>query len=455
MQSVNCKLKNARGSGAIHRTIRRGINATATNTKEQSERGKRMQAEVISIGTELLLGQAPETNSLYITQKLNEVGIEVHYKTVVGDNQIDIENILRKALTLVDVIIITGGLGPTLDDLTRKVAAKVLERKLVLDQKSLREIEEHFRKRDLSMFPQSNITQAYVPQGARILSNSLGSAPGFITEQKGKTLVFLPGPPREMKPMLAGKVIPFLEKKYKIRRFIKSSILRTYGLPESALEEKIKDIIREEKNPLVGFAAHQTGVDIKIIARASTKKMLDGLINKVEAKITERLGDYIFGQGKQTMEEVIGYLLYIHKLTIAVAESCTGGLISHRLTNISGSSHYYKQGVVCYSNEAKMNLLGVSSLTIDEFGAVSSQTACAMAKAVRNLSKTNLGLGITGIAGPTGGTSAKPVGLVYVALADGKTTASCEFKFTGNREEIKTKTSQAALNIVRKYLLDY
>jgi nicotinamide-nucleotide amidase len=410
-----------------------------------------MQAEIIAIGTELLLKEREDTNSGYIAEKLFALGIEVHYKTVVGDNQIDMENALKRALEKTDLVIATGGLGPTLDDFTKKVAARIFEKDLVLDKRVLERVEEHFRKRNLVM-PKENVSQAYIIRGSYLLSNSRGTAPGFIIEKGEKSLVLLPGPPREMEPMLE-EVIPFLEKKYKIRRFVESRILRTSGLPESALEEKIRDIIKERKNPTIGLTAHYGGVDIRIRARASTRKILERLLKETEEKISERLGDYIFGKGNQTLEEIIGYLLCLHKLTLAVAESCTGGLISHRLTNIPGSSDYYKRGVICYGNQSKVDFLGVPPETIREFGAVSSQTAQAMARGVRDLSRTNLGLGITGIAGPGGGTSQKPVGLIYIALSDGKNAECKEFKFLGNRKEVKNKSSQAALDLLRKYLI--
>ena len=411
-----------------------------------------MRAEIIAFGTELLLGEREETNSGYIAEKLFALGIEVRYKTVVGDNQIDMENALKQALERTDLVIATGGLGPTLDDFTKKVAARVFERDLILDKKILEEVEGHFRRRNLVM-PKENIGQAYVIRDSFVLSNSRGTAPGFLIQKGEKSLVLLPGPPHEMKPMLEEKAIPLLEKKYRIRRFIDSRNLRTCGLSESALEEKIRDVIREKRNPSIGLTAHYGGVDVRIRARASTRKILERLLGETEQKLSERLGDYVFGKGDQTLEEIVGHLLHIQKLTLAVAESCTGGLISHRLTNIPGSSDYYRRGIICYSDQSKVDLLGIPSETIREFGAVSSQTAQAMAQGVRSLGRTDLGLSVTGIAGPGGGNSRKPVGLVYVALAGEKGTGSREFKFLGDREQIKNKSAQGTLDFLRKYLI--
>jgi len=430
-----------------------------------------MKAELISIGTELLLGQVVDTNGAYLASRLGSLGIEVCYKSTVGDIEIEIEHALRQAFSRSEFIITIGGLGPTEDDLTKKVMARALGKSLVLDEEILHKIKSNFTSQGLSM-PAANIKQAFIPQDTRVLKNSVGTAPGLIMREGKTIIVALPGPPWELRRIFEDQVVPFIEKEYPPKNLMVTKVLKTCGLKESEVDEKIKDImtgqtpleaiekplsvdkaLTGQTNPSIGLLAHPTGIDIRITVRGSDKSKLKQMIAGVESEIGHRLGQYIFGVDDQTLEQVVGFLLYMNKLTISVAESCTGGLVSHKLTNIPGSSNYYKGSVVAYSDQIKKRSLGVDKKNLDEFGAVSEQVAKQMARGVRKACKADLGLAITGIAGPTGGTHERPVGLVYIALAAGRKVKVKEHKFNGPREVIKEKAATAALDMLRRYLL--
>jgi len=410
-----------------------------------------MKAEIIAIGTEILLGQILNTNHQYLSRRLAELGIDVYYQTTIGDNPERLIQAIRQGMARSDILITTGGLGPTVDDITLESIAPALTKKLVLDKKILQRIKSHFGKQCIKM-PIENVRQAHIPEGAIVLRNDVGTAPGLILEEDNKILIILPGPPRELNPMCERDVIPYLKKKTKSEWTIKTRTIKITGLSESQVNHKVKDILKSPPPVTVGIFAHPALIELKITAKAKNEQQANVLINKVDKKITLRLKDYIFGKDVQTLEEVVGKLLRRSRKTLAIAESCTGGLISNRITNISGSSKYFKMAVVVYSNKTKVAQLNVSPETLKKYGAVSSQIATQIARNVRRIAGTSFGLGVTGIAGPTGATKSKPIGLVYIALATPKQTISRKFHFTGDREVIKFKSSQAALDLLRKKL---
>lgn len=411
-----------------------------------------MNAEIISIGSEHLLGEIINTDAPYLCQRLSTLGIEIERQITIGDDKKGIASSLEEALRRVKMVITIGGLGPTPDDITKKVIATVAEEQLVLNEGILSEIEKKF-KEEKNPMPSDNIKQAFLPRDSYPLENRVGIAPGFILETRNRIIIALPGPYNELVPMLEERVVPYLKERLEVREVIKSLVLRTTGLPESRVAEKLKDIMKKSKNPQVSLLAHENIVDIRMVAKAGDEKMIEKLNERMEKRISKRLGNYIFGTGKQTLEEVIGYLLYMRKKTIAVAESCTGGLISHRLTNVPGSSNYFLGSVVAYSDKIKRERLGVKKTTLEKYGAVSEKAAEEMAKGAKKLTRSDFGLGITGIAGPTGATKEKPIGLVYIALAYKDKVETREFKLRGEREVIKAKAAIAALDMVRRYLL--
>ncbi len=411
-----------------------------------------MNAEIISIGSEHLLGEIIDTDTPYLAKRLTEIGIEVEREITVGDDEKDIASSLEEALRRVKMVITIGGLGPTPDDITKKVIAKAVEEQLILNEEILSEIEGKFKEERKPM-PSDNIKQAFLPRDSHPLKNRVGIAPGFILETRNRIIIALPGPYNELVPMFEEETLPYLKERFKVREVIKSLILRTTGLLESKVAEKLKDIMKRSKNPQVFLLAHENIVDIRLIAKAGDEKIAEKLNTGIEKRISKRLGNYIFGTSKQTLEEVVGYLLYMRKKTIAVAESCTGGLISHRLTNVPGSSNYFLGSVVAYNNRIKRDRLGVKKTTLEKYGAVSERVALEMAKGIKKIARSDFGLGITGIAGPTGATEEKPIGLVYIALAHKNKIEVKEFKFRGARGVIKAKAANTALNMVRRHLL--
>jgi len=426
-----------------------------------------MKVEMVSFGTELLKGKI-NTDIAYLGEKLNSIGLAIDRETTVGDNQEKIENVLREALNRSDIIITTGGLGPTFDDLTRDAMAKVLKKKLVFDREVMHQIAAHFAKRDLEM-PKDNEKQAYIIEGAKVIPNKVGTAPGMVMERKTKAgskskvqkasiIIMLPGPPREMRPMVEEVVLPYLKERYE-RKILKKCILHICGLTESAVYEKIKEVVEIERRMEGGILrfsilAHLTRIDVEISGEGENELLVDEMLHKARQEIYDCLGECIYGKDEDTLESVVGRLLLSKRLTLAVAESCTGGLIGDRITDVAGSSVYFKEGIVAYSNEAKVRVLGVKEETLNEFGAVSRETALEMARGVQRISGANVGLATTGIAGPTGGTAKKPVGLVYITLVWPEMGVELcrEFRFSGQRREIKESTVANALDILRKAL---
>jgi competence/damage-inducible protein CinA C-terminal domain len=410
-----------------------------------------MNAEILAVGTELLMGQIANTNAQYISARLPDIGIGVYYHSVVGDNPARLKECLNLALSRSDIIVMTGGLGPTKDDLTKETVAEAMNRKLVLDQESLDKMRSFFKNLKRQM-TDNNIKQAYLPENSFIIRNKNGTAPGCIIEEGGKTIVMLPGPPSEMKPMFDDTVIPYFEEKSEYK--LVSKFLRIFGIGESAMEDMILDLVENQTNPTIAPYAKDGEVTLRITAKYPKSMVSKDIIAPVENEIKKRLGDTVYSSENKNIEEVTAELLLETGTTIAIAESCTGGLVSAKLTDISGISSVFDRGIVSYSNKAKAETLGVKLETLDKYGAVSSETAIEMAVGVRNISHTDLGLSITGIAGPGGGSAEKPVGLVYVALASEKGIECKELKLWGSRSRIRNVTALHAFDMVRRCLLD-
>lgn len=409
-----------------------------------------MKVEIITIGDELCSGSVQDTNATFISSHLHTIAIEVAKVTTVGDDTEKIVEALRSVQQKVSFVIVTGGLGPTVDDITTQAAADALRRKLVLNKHALKAMEERFQKFGRTMSPH-NIKQAYLPSGATIVPNPIGTACGFSLAKSNTLFIFLPGVPREMERMFEESVIPLIKKEQPETSIIRSSVLKIFGKTESYCDQRLSDLIKSEKEITFAFLPHYPEISLKLTMRGQDKKYIEKKIKAVERKVTKILGDIIFGKNEETLEEVVGNLLRSQGATIAVAESCTGGLISHRLTNVPGSSDYLERSIIAYSNKAKKDLLKVPATTLNRFGAVSKETAESMAKGVRKLSKTTFGLAVTGIAGPTGGTPEKPVGTVFISIAHGRQVTTQKCRFYGDREQIKFMTSQYALDMVRRH----
>ncbi len=408
-----------------------------------------MKTEIIAVGTELLLGQITNTNARYLSEKLAERGIDVYWHTVVGDNPQRVAETFSIALNRADLIIFSGGLGPTMDDLTKETVADVLGLTLEKDEAWEKELEEIFARLERKM-TDNNYKQALIPSGARLLINNHGTAPGIWLEHGGKIVVLLPGPPRELMPMFTDQVLQLLPKKNGV---ILSRVLKVTGIGEAAMEERIADLLANQTNPTIAPLAKHAEVHLRLTAKAVTRGEALNLLDTTELSVLKRLGEVVFARDEETMADKLASLLVKRNMTIAVAESCTGGLLAHLLTNVSGSSTYFLQGQVVYSNRSKTELLGVPSELIEKHGAVSEEVARSMAENLRIRSHSDLAVAITGVAGPTGGTAEKPVGLVFMAIATAEGIFCSKFNFIGNRETIKERAAMAALNMLRLYLL--
>ncbi len=414
-----------------------------------------MKAEIISTGTELLLGQVLNTNAQFLGQRLAKMGINVFFQTTVGDNPGRLTEVFNNALRRADLVILTGGLGPTSDDLTKETVAEALGLRMHVNESAMAHIEEFFRLRGRKM-PEANRKQALIPEGAMLIPNKVGTAPGMIIETGNKTVVILPGPPVEMEPMFTATVEPYLGNKAgKEKAIIVSRVIRILGIGESSVEERIKDLVEQQSNPTIAFLAPRGEVLVRITAKAATGKAAEKMIAKVEKEIVKRLGGYIYGTDDESLEKVVAGLLKKHNVTLSVAESCTGGLIAKRLTDIPGVSQNFLYGVVTYSNESKVNMLGVAPEVLEKHGAVSEETALEMVRGIRQAGGSDIAVAVTGIAGPGGGTPEKPVGLVYIAFADYDTAIVQKYLFTGDREVIRWQSANVALNMLREYLLLY
>jgi nicotinamide-nucleotide amidase len=410
-----------------------------------------MKAEIIAVGSELLTPDRLDTNSLFLTEELNGIGIEVVRKTVVGDNRELLGEAFRDALNRVPLIIGSGGLGPTEDDLTRETVADLLGRRLQRNDKILHHIEDRFRQMGREM-PQVNVRQAMVPEGAEILENPRGTAPGLWLEDAGRIITLLPGPPRELKPLFCEEVLPRLQRRVSGAR-LQHREIRVTGLGESHVEQRIHPIYSRypEVQTTILAGPGETQIHLRLWTEdaARAKKILDEIVQGFEIALTDR----IFSEDGRSLEEVVAHELTLHNATIAAAESCTGGLLSQRLTSIAGSSSYFLGGVVCYSNELKSAWVDVPAEMILAKGAVSSEVAVALAEGIRRRVGSTLGVGITGVAGPSGGSEEKPVGTVHVALASATGVKERGVRFPGDRESIRFQASQLALDLVRMHFL--
>lgn len=409
-----------------------------------------MDAEIIAVGSELLTPYRSDTNSLYLTGQLNALGIEVRFKTVVGDDYERLAEVFRTALGRSQLIIMTGGLGPTKDDINRDVVAEVLGRPLREAPEIRRKIEERFARLGRAM-PENNLRQALVPEGATWLDNKNGTAPGLWLEHDGVTVVLLPGPPSELEPLFESDCRARLARTASGQR-LKTRVYKIVGLPESEVDHRIAPIYDAYDNPATTILATPDAIEVHLRARAPSDEEAEGLLSELGDKIELALGDHVFSTGGESLEEVVGMYLVLKQKTVAVAESCTGGLVSERLTRVPGSSTFFLGGAVPYSNKLKTMLAGVPATLIEECGAVSKPVAQALAEGIRKRTGASIGLGITGIAGPSGGTPEKPVGLVYIALADEPGTLIREFRFPGNRKKIRHWASQASLEMIRRRL---
>ena len=419
-----------------------------------------MRAVILSIGDELILGQTVDTNAAWLSAQLATIGISIKEHITVGDDLAAIADHLRRAEKSSDVIIATGGLGPTDDDLTRYALADVLEADLCLDERSLQRIEEFFVQRERTM-PERNRSQAMFPEGCEVIPNPSGTAPGILAEigsesEGGKALAFfLPGVPREMKDMytdfVEGRLRNLLENKGKTEVIVTRTI-HTVGAGESMIAEWLGDMMVRGMNPIVNSTAGNMVVSLRINARAADEKTARELIQPVEEELVKRLGDYVFGYDSDTLAGVVGRLLRERGETLAVAESCTGGWLGKKLTDIPGSSDYFKGGWVVYSNEAKIRQLGVEEDVLETQGAVSESVARQLASKAREIAGADYGIGITGMAGPGGGTEEKPVGLVYIAVADNNQVQVKKHIFPGDRDMVRLRAVNLALDLCRRQM---
>lgn len=410
-----------------------------------------MEAEIIAVGSELLTPHRLDTNSLWLTEKLNSLGISVLRKVVVGDNRLHVRAAFEEALARADLVIGIGGLGPTEDDVTREAVAELLGRKLEHHPDILAKIEERFRARGKKM-PAVNERQAMVPEGTVVLDNDNGTAPGLWLEEKGKRILLLPGPPQELKPMFEQYCLGRL-KEHAPKQVILTRVFKLVGLTESETEEKIAPIYRRYTNPTTTLLASPGEIQVHLKAVGENREKLERELDQLADQIEDALGNFIFAQGNETLEQVVGMYLMMRGTTLAVAESCTGGLIAQRLTEVPGSSNYFVGGVVCYSDKLKIKLVGLSEKLLKQKGAVSEEVTVALARRIRRQARATLGLGVTCIAGPGGGMPHKPVGTTFIALADAHRERSEKHRFLGDRERIRWQASQAALNLVRRRLM--
>lgn len=425
-----------------------------------------MKAEIICIGTELLMGQIVNTNAQFFAKELSELGIDSHFQTTVGDNEKRIHEILELALKRSDIIITSGGLGPTADDLTHESIASFFSVKPVLDKKVLKEIENKFSSRGYTKMPPMNKKQAYKPKDAKWIPNENGTARGIIwnvtrssslvaraTRNENRvTILTFPGVPSELYSMWDKTVKPYLKKNI-CKDIIFSRTLKFTGIGESALAEKIEPLF-DLKNPTVAPYASLGEVKIRVTSKSNSLSKAKKEVLALSKKVLLKTKDYYYGDDEETLEEIVGKLLTSKKLTISLAESCTGGLLSKRLTDVSGSSKYIKLNVVTYSNEFKNKIINVQKKDLNKYGAVSSQVAISMAKGIKKLAGSDIGFSITGIAGPSGGSKEKPVGLVYFAMAIGNKVKveKKEFYYRYSRENVRWLSTQFALDWIRKEL---
>lgn len=413
-----------------------------------------MNSKTLTVGDEILIGQIVNTNAAFLGDVLFSIGLPVEKSVTIGDDEKMLLDEFQDSLDNYDVTIITGGLGPTHDDITKPVLIKFFNDELILDDKVLKHVTEIFSTRGVPM-PATNVGQAMVPAKSKVIWNANGTAPGIWMEKDNKVFIALPGVPYEMKAMINDIVVPMLKEKFmkNLDYVLKQKTLLTTGIGESVLNEMMGDVHSIIKNDKLAFLPSIEGVRLRINVKAESEEKAEERISEIENQIREKIGEHIFGMGDEILEEITGKMLTEKNLSISTAESCTGGMLSSRITDVSGSSSYFAGGVVAYSNEFKIKFLDLKEETLREFGAVSEETAKQMAEGVRKHFNTDIGLSTTGIAGPGGGTDKKPVGLVYIGYSDKNTTFASKFLFGNFRERNKKRAAQMALDILRKALL--
>lgn len=409
-----------------------------------------MKAEILCVGTELLLGDIVNTNAQYLSQELAALGINVYHQSVVGDNPGRVKEALANAYRNVDLVITTGGLGPTKDDLTKEVIAEYFNKKLEFNEDALKNVESIFKRLGREV-TESNKKQAYIPEGAIILQNQCGTAPGCIIEDNEKVLIMLPGPPREMKVMFQQAKNLYLNRRSD--KTLISKVLRVYGLPEAQAADTLDNLL-DSNNPTVAPYAKEHEVTFRVTASANNENEARELMEPIINTIKDRLGEYVYGEDEETLESVVAKILVDRNLTITTAESCTGGLLAGTFINYPGISKVFKEGFITYSNEAKESILGVNKELLVKYGAVSEAVAGEMAKKVAEKAGTDIGLSTTGIAGPDGGTEEKPVGLVYIGCYIKGETIVKKLTLNGDRQKIRNRTVLEVINLLRMNLKD-
>lgn len=413
-----------------------------------------MVVELVSVGTELLLGNIVNTNARYLSEKCAMLGLSVYYQTTVGDNEERLAEVIKTALNRSDIVILNGGLGPTEDDLTKETCAKVMGLPLVTDQHTEERLKEYYKGRKKEDLPESNWKQAVIPEGAVVFDNGNGTAPGLVVEQNGKTVILVPGPPNELYPMMEKQICPYLQKKNE--EVILSQMVKICGFGESKVEEVILDLIDKQTNPTLATYAKQGEVHLRVTARAATEEEAKKLLKPMVKEIKKRFGEAVYTTDeKETLTDVVVKLLKKHELTVTTAESCTGGLLAGTLVGVPGVSEVFREGFVTYSNKAKRKLLDVSKSTLKKYGAVSAQTAKEMAKGGVFATDADICVAITGLAGPDGATPEKPIGLVYIACYMNDKVHVEEFRFKGDRQKIRERSVVQALDVLRRSILEF
>ena len=412
-----------------------------------------MVVEIVSVGTEILLGNTVNTNAAYLAERCAKLGLSCYYQTVVGDNEERLLETIKTAGSRADIIILTGGLGPTQDDLTKETVAKAFNKLLIMDEESRKRLRDYFEKRNKKI-SDNNWKQAMVPEGSFVLYNDNGTAPGLIMEVDNKRIILLPGPPNELIPLFEQKVEPYLSKV--TNSVIVSKVVKICGIGESMVETMIEDMINAQDNPTIATYAKTGEVHIRVTAAADNEKQAGKLLKPVVTELKNRFQEAVYTTKENvSLEESIVELLVANSLTISTIESCTGGMVAARLINVPGVSEVFKAGYVTYSNKAKRKVLGVKSSTLKKYTAVSEQVAKEMARGVSLVTKADVTVSVTGIAGPVGGTPEKPVGLVYIGCNVKGTIVTEEYNFTGNRSRIRENATVAALTLLRKCVLKY
>ena len=412
-----------------------------------------MIAETIFVGTELLLGNIVNTNAAYLAEQLAMLGFPSYYQTTVGDNAERLEGCIRQALERSELVILSGGLGPTQDDITKEAAARVMGRKLVLNETAKAQIEEYFAKKGKKM-AENNLKQAMMPEGALMLENRNGTAPGVIMEENGKILILLPGPPEELSLMFEQSVLPYLQSK--TSQVIYSVMVKVCGMSESDVAEQLDDLINRQGDVTVAPYAKIGEGHLRVTAKAQDEKQAKKLIKPVVKDIKARLGDAVYTtHDDTTLEKSVVDLLLANHLTVTTVESCTGGLLAGRLINVPGVSEIFKMGHITYSNKAKRKIVGVKRKTLEKYGAVSEQVVKEMVNGVLQITRADVAVSISGVAGPDGGTEEKPVGLVYIACGVCGVVTVQECHFSGNRKKIRDSAVAAALILMRRCILEY